>query len=359
MARERDTFQLSGPCYLTHVDWSDPGHRRCIAASLVQGVYVQEQERQDRRPKHETHAEMWWSFFSFKLLHPLLDRSDGSIFGAVYKWSKKAAGVRFQPPGVPKIVVALRGTVAKAESVVRDLRLDFNIFTNELHRSCRFHCTLDAVKASVHKHGSESVWIAGHSLGAAMGMLAGRKMAEEEQQFLQTHLFNPPFILPPVERIKNEKIKSGFHIARSLVTAGLSMTLLDSRARAESQKTFSALRLWVPCLYVNRQDYVSSGYVGYFANQQVMHEMGAGGIAELAARHSISEMLLSAFGKKSKAGHLIPCARLIINLSASADFKTAHGIHQWWAADIKIQCTEYRLVPAEHPKTAFHLQAHI
>ncbi|GLJ35277.1 hypothetical protein SUGI_0709880 [Cryptomeria japonica] len=321
MASEREMFKHSGPCYLTHVDW------RCIAASLVQGVYAQEWERQERRLGPDAQAEIWWSFFGFKLLRPLLDRVDGSIFGAVYKWSKKAAQVRFRPPGVPKIVVALRGTVPKAGAVARDLWLDLSFLTNELHTSYRFHYTLDVVKKSVRKHGSENVWIVGHSLGAAMGMLAGRKMAEEERQFLQAHLFNPPFVSPPVERIQNEKIKSGFYIARSV-------------------------------------DYVSSGYVGYFANQQVMQRMGAGGIAKLSAHHSISDIVLSALGRKSKAGHLIPCASLIINLSASANFMAAHGINQWWASDIRIECTEYRLVPAEEtlqvqPKTALRLRAHI
>ncbi|XP_057850724.1 GDSL esterase/lipase At4g10955-like [Cryptomeria japonica] len=208
----------------------DACHRRCIAASLVQGVYAQEWERQERRLGPDAQAEIWWSFFGFKLLRPLLDRVDGSIFGAVYKWSKKAAQVRFRPPGVPKIVVALRGTVPKAGAVARDLWLDLSFLTNELHTSYRFHYTLDVVKKSVRKHGSENVWIVGHSLGAAMGMLAGRKMAEEERQFLQAHLFNPPFVSPPVERIQNEKIKSGFYIARSVVTAGLSMTLQDNRS---------------------------------------------------------------------------------------------------------------------------------
>ncbi|KAH9289824.1 hypothetical protein KI387_033941, partial [Taxus chinensis] len=304
-----------------------------------------ERDRQERRLGPDAHARMWLSFFNFKLLHALLDRVDGSIFGAVYKWSRKAAGVPARPPGAPKIVLAFRGTIRKPDSFARDLRLDLNVLTNELHTSCRFHTAFDAVKSSVHKHGAENVWIAGHSLGAAMAMLAGRKMVEEEQLFLQAHLFNPPFISPPVERIKNEKLKRGFHIARSLVTAGLAMTLQDNRARAESHRSFSVLRSWVPCLYVNPRDDVCSGYVGYFANQKVMKEMGAGGIANLAAQHSIGDIVLTAFGKESKAVHLIPCARLTVNLSPSPDFKSAHGIHQWWASDTGIKSTEYRLVP--------------
>jgi hypothetical protein len=38
----------------------------------VQGVSVQERDRQARRLDRDTLAEKWWSFFNFKL-HPLID----------------------------------------------------------------------------------------------------------------------------------------------------------------------------------------------------------------------------------------------------------------------------------------------
>lgn len=70
----------------------DSNHRRCVAASLVQGVCIQERDRQARRFGQDALAEKWWKFFNFKLLHPLIDVANGgSIFGAVYKWSRKAA----------------------------------------------------------------------------------------------------------------------------------------------------------------------------------------------------------------------------------------------------------------------------
>ncbi|KAH9289828.1 hypothetical protein KI387_033945 [Taxus chinensis] len=343
MCSKRDVFMVSGPRHLTNIDWGDPNHRRCIAASLVQGVYVQERIRQESRNEVDIQVEMWWRFFSFTLLHPLHDNVDGSIFGAVYKWSNKSA----RPPGAPKIVVAFRGTVTKADSLRRDLQLNFNILTNQLHTTCRFDTAFDALNTNVHKHGYENVWIAGHSLGAALAMLASRKMAEEQGHFLQAHLFNPPFVSAPVERLRNEKVKLGLHIGLSLIAAGLSMLVHDDRARIESHKGFSVLRSWVPFLYVNPQDDLCSGYVGYFSHQKVMNQIGAGSISCLAAQHSVGDIVLSAFGKESKAGHLIPCARLTVNLSPAPDFRRAHGIHQWWADDLKIQCTEYTLPPLQ------------
>eukprot|EP01018_Ginkgo_biloba_P022323 Gb_02551 [translate_table: standard] len=344
MAIEGDIFQLSGPRHLSSIDWCDSNHRRCIAASLVQGVYVQERDRQDHRQgAGQALADMWWSFFKFKLKEVLLDRIDGSIFGSVYKFSKKAAGLQSRPPGVPKMVVAFRGTVTTPDSFARDLELDLELLRNGLHKTCRYEMGLDAVRRSVSKHGSEHGWIAGHSLGAAMAMLVGRKMAEEGY-FLEAYLFNPPFFSAPLERIKNQKLKRGLHVALSMVTAGLALTLRDECSRMEAQNAFAVLRAWVPWLFVNPKDDVCSAYLGYFANRRRMHEMGAGNIANLAAQHSITDIILCAFGKESKPLHLIPSARLSVSLSPSApDFKRAHGIHQWWAPNLVLHCTDCRL----------------
>ncbi|KAH9300416.1 hypothetical protein KI387_011999, partial [Taxus chinensis] len=132
----------------------------------------------------DSHAETWWSFFKFKLIHLLYDDVDGSIFGTVYKWSKKSTSVPFHPLGAPKIVVAFRGTVKTSVTLPRDVRLDLHILPNRLHTTTCFHSAFDAVKVNVHHHGVDNIWIAGHSLGAAIAMLAGRKMTEEEELVL-------------------------------------------------------------------------------------------------------------------------------------------------------------------------------
>jgi hypothetical protein len=306
-------------------------------------VCIQERDRQDRRLGRDALAEKWWSFFNFKLLHPLVDVAEGgSIFGAVYKWSRKAALSPFRPPGAPKIVVAFRGTITKSDTFAGDLKLDLQIVKNGLHTTARFREAFDAVKKCVCENGRENVWIAGHSLGAAMAMLVGRRIAEEGQ-FLEAHLFNPPFFSAPVDRISNDKVKRGLHVARSLVAAGLAAALKDKHSRIESQNAFFALRAWVPCLYVNPRDDICSAYVTYFTNQEVMQQIGAGSIASLAVRNSIGELVLSAVGVESKALHRIPSARLTVSLVPAPDFKRAHGIHQWWAPDLRIQCSECRI----------------
>lgn len=340
MASERQSFELSGPHHLTNIDWWDSNHRRCVAGSLVQGTCIQERDRQAGRLGRDALAEKWWSFFNFKLLYPLVDQAEGgSIFGAVYKWSRKAARSPFRPAGAPKIVVAFRGTITKSGSFAGDLKLDLLILKNGLHTTARFRAAFEAVKKCVCESGRENVWIAGHSLGAAMALLVGRRIAEEGQ-FLEAHLFNPPFISAPVNRISNDKVKHGLHIARSLVAAGLAAALKDKHSRIESQNAFFALRAWLPCLYVNPKDDICSAYVSYFTNQKVMQQFGAGGST---ARLSIGELVLSAVGVESKALHRIPSARLTVSLVPAPDFKRAHRIHQWWAPDLKIQCSECRI----------------
>lgn len=73
MPSERQNFDLSRLRHFGNIDWHDSNHRRCVAASLVQGVCIQERGRQARRFGQDALAD------------------GGSIFGAVYKWSRKAA----------------------------------------------------------------------------------------------------------------------------------------------------------------------------------------------------------------------------------------------------------------------------
>ncbi|MBA0697217.1 hypothetical protein Goari_020766, partial [Gossypium aridum] len=87
MASGRANFSLSGPSQLKAIDWLNEHHRRSIAASLVQGVYVLERDRQKNREGHQVCcAPPWWESFHFRLNHRLIDNVDGSIFGAIYEF---------------------------------------------------------------------------------------------------------------------------------------------------------------------------------------------------------------------------------------------------------------------------------
>lgn len=347
MATKGHNFKLSGPTHLANINWSDPNHRRCIVASLVQGVYVLERDRQELRRGLNALADKWWTFFNFQLLEKANDGK--SIFAAVYVWNGEAS-----TPYAPKIVVAFRGTIGyNCDSFLTDMNSTLQIPRNGLHETTRFRKALDLVHKYVSEHSAKNVWIAGHSLGAAIAMLVGRHMAEDGY-LLQAHLFNPPFISPLVDRMS---FHWGLYAARDLVTLVLAMAVTDKRSRIESHQAFLSLRSWVPHLYVNTMDDICSAYVPYFAHQKMMQRIGASRIASVAAKYTISNVVQSAVGIESKAFYRIPAAWVAVNdLVPSPDFgrsdrarewwadlRTAHSIRQWWAPNLSIQYSEFRI----------------
>ncbi|XP_010266528.1 PREDICTED: GDSL esterase/lipase At4g10955-like [Nelumbo nucifera] len=341
IASERQIFSLSGPFFLTDVDWNNAHHRRSVAASLVQGVYVLEQDRQQNRQGPEALAPPWWEFFHFQLIHPLVDNVDFSIFGAIYEFKPQFCYYGHSTQGSPRYVVAFRGTITKPESFLRDLSLDLHFIQNELHCTSRFESAMEAVQDTVTAAGDLNVWIAGHSLGSAVAMLAGKNMAKMGT-FLESFLFNPPFFSAPIERIKDEKVKHGVRIASSLITAGLAVAVKGYNQNSPSEDPFLALSAWVPCLFVNPADDICSEYAGYFEHRKKMEEIGAGGIEKLATQNSIGGLFMHVIGKEAEPLHLLPSANLTINRSPSPDFKRAHGIHQWWRPNLQLECKIYR-----------------
>ncbi|XP_010267634.1 PREDICTED: GDSL esterase/lipase At4g10955 [Nelumbo nucifera] len=333
VASEREIFSLSGPSHLTAVDWNSAHHQRSVAATLVQGVYILERDRQENRHGPEALAPPWWEFFHFQLIRQLVDDADSSIFGAIYE---------FKPPfscyiqNAPRYVIAFRGTITKPDSFSRDLNLDLHFIRNGLHQTSRVEIAIQAVRNMVATVGSLNIWLAGHSLGSAVAMLAGKTMAKMGN-FLETFLFNPPFLSAPIEKIKDKKLKNGIRIASSLITAGLTVAVKAHRQRSPSEDAFVALSAWVPCLFVNPSDHICSEYVGYFEHRKNMEKIGAGGIEKLAMQNSIGSLFMAAMGKQAEPLHLLPSANLTINLSPSPDFKRAHGIHQWWRPDLHLK----------------------
>ncbi|KAI3710693.1 hypothetical protein L2E82_40482 [Cichorium intybus] len=340
MASERDTFELSGPLHLTTIDWTDVDHRRSIAASMVQGVYVMQRDRQENRQGSAALAPPWWNFFDFDLHSQLIDDADSSIFGAIYK-SKPNPSTH----SIPSHIIAFRGTVTKGDAFSRDLQLDIHFIQNVLHQSSRFEIAIQAVRNLV-ASGNRNIWLTGHSLGSAMAMLAGKTMVKNGI-FLESHLFNPPFVSAPIENIKNKKVKHGLRIASSFVTAGLAVAVKikknHQQRNIQGNDPFLDLAAWVPCLYVNPGDHICSEYIGYFGHRRKMEKIGAGGVERLASQHSIAGLFMDAIGKESHEPlHLLPTANLTVNLSRARDLKEAHGIHQWWRCDQQLESRTYR-----------------
>ncbi|CAH1451562.1 unnamed protein product [Lactuca virosa] len=336
---DREIFELSGPLHLTTIDWTNPDHRRSVAACLVQGVYIIERDRQENR--QPPLAPPWWQFFNFDLHSQLIDDADSCIFGAIYKFKNPIS------ESTPSYIIAFRGTLTKGNALSRDLELDIHIIKNGLHQTSRFEIAMQAVKNLVSGQTSKSnIWLTGHSLGSAMALLAGKKMAKSGI-LLDSYLFNPPFFSAPLENIKDQNLKHGIRIASSFLTAGLAVAAQirntnQQRNNNTPEDSFLALAGWVPCLYVNPGDHICSEYIGYFEHRKKMEEIGAGGIEKLATQHSISGVFFNAIGKESHEPlHLLPSANLTINLTPAVDFKEAHGIHQWWISNQKLETRVY------------------
>ncbi|XP_059667235.1 GDSL esterase/lipase At4g10955-like isoform X2 [Cornus florida] len=338
MATPRDIFNLSGPLHLTTVNWEDTNHRRAVAASLVKGVYSLEHDRQQKRQGPQALAPPWWDFFNFQLVHVLVDNADLSIFGAIYEFKFPASYSYGMAPNPPRYVIAFRGTINRPDTRCQDLKLDLQFICNRLQNSSRFQLAMQEVENMAAVAGAANIWLAGHSLGSAIALLAGKNMVKMGCP-TETYLFNSPFISAPVEQFEDRKLKHGIRFARSVIKAGVAVALKDRQQRRRENDTFVALSAWVPYMFVNPSDPICSEYIGYFQHREMMVELGAGGIEKLATQNSIRNSIGSLFssGKESEPLHLLPSAHLTINLSPSEDFKRAHGLRQWWSPNLYSQ----------------------
>ncbi|XVE89935.1 hypothetical protein DITRI_Ditri20bG0036100 [Diplodiscus trichospermus] len=354
-------FRTSGPSHLTSVDWNNEHHRRCVAASLVRGVHVLEVERQAGRRGSQSLAHHWWEFFHFKLiLDPLIDNDDGSIFGAIFRYSPPAYSYHRTIDRSPRFVIAFRGTLMKLDSFETDLKLDIKIIKNGLHRTTRFAIAMKAVQDLVTVEGgsnlwltghSSNLWLTGHSLGAAIAMLIGRTMAKAGK-FLEAFLFNPPYISLPVHQIiKDKKVRDGLRFAGTAIKLGIvaAATAYDKnnkqRKRIGNEDTFAAISGWIPCLFVNQKDPLCSGYIGYIEHRKKLQDRGGEPTAMLTRHISLTNLALSEAGIKgvetSKPLHLLPSANLTVNRSPSKDFFRAHKLCQWWRHDLNLKSSVY------------------
>ncbi|KAE8733868.1 GDSL esterase/lipase [Hibiscus syriacus] len=316
-ASERQVFFLSGPTHLTAVDWNNFNHRRSVAASLVQGVYILEHDRQQNRQDSQALAPPWWDSFDFRLIRPLVDDVDNSIFGAIYELKPFTSKCNYSAQNAPDYVIAFRGTINKSDTMSRDLKLDIRCVRNRLHESSRYQLAMQAVHSIIDVAGTSRVWLAGHSLGSAISLLVGKNVTKMGYS-VEAYLFNPPFSAS-IQIIKEGKLKDGIRITTSLVKAGLAAAKGHHRS-LRPDGPFTLLSKWVPYLFVNPADPICSGYIGYFEHRKKMEEIQAGKIERIATLNSLLK-------SDSEPLHLILSANLTINLSKSPDFKRAHGIH--------------------------------
>ncbi|KAL8127818.1 hypothetical protein AgCh_014663 [Apium graveolens] len=336
MASDKQIFRLSGALHLTAIDWKNAYHRTSVAASLVQATYILERDRQEQRQGPQALAPGWWEFFHFQLYRVLVDDTDSSITGAIYEFKYPSYSSSYLELKPPRYVIAFRGTILKESSLSSDLKSNLQFTGNILHKSPRFQIAMQAIQEVISLSGAANIWLAGHSLGAAIALLAGKNMAKVGCP-IETYLFNPPFISAPVDKIKNEKVKHGLRIASSLITAGITAAASSNDQKQQREYSFQVLSTWIPYLFLNPSDPICSEYLGYFEHREKMAELGVGEIGRVATQHSIGSLFSTALGNDIEPTHLLPSAFLTMNMNCGQDFKECHGIHQWWKQNFQWQ----------------------
>ncbi|KAJ1282375.1 hypothetical protein BS78_03G047300 [Paspalum vaginatum] len=312
---------LSSPGWrdLIRSSWRDPNYRRVAMSCFVQAAYLLELDRQEGKTGEAALAPNWWKPFKYKLVRPLIDSRDGSIYGALLEWDQLAALtdlIVVKPQGAPKAVLALRGTVLKQLTVVRDLEDDLRFFAREsLRGSVRFTGALEVLKSAIDKHGSANVCVAGHSLGAAFALQVGKTLAKDGA-FVECHLFNPPSVSLG-SGLRKIQEKAGNVLKRYISGSGSSGSGSSSShalgGSGQVVQTTSEVGLikevkrWVPNLYINSCDYICCFY-----------DDRSGVATVTSENHS---------GVHSK---------LYVIAKGPNKFLEAHGLQQWWSDDSEL-----------------------
>lgn len=311
----------------------DPNHKRTVVACFIQAVYLLEIDRQESRKDENALAPKWWIPFKYKLAQTLTDERDGSIYGAVLEWDRSAALadlVLIRPSGAPRAVLALRGTLLKSFTMRRDIEDDLRFLAWEsLKGSVRFKGALEALKALAGKYGSNSISIAGHSLGAGFALQVGKALAKEGI-YVDTHLFNPPSVSLAMgfrnigekavvawRRFKSMLPSSNeAQVNRNEVEKGFSVGFKNWVPQLYgAAKTSPEIHKWVPHLYVNNSDYICC----YYTDPHEMQENNAN-----------KENIGTAINGQA-------AAKLFVKSKGKQKFLEAHGLEQWWSEDLELQ----------------------
>ncbi|KAI3843281.1 hypothetical protein MKW98_013679 [Papaver atlanticum] len=209
------------------------------------------------------------------------------------------------------------------DTKIYDMKLNKAIMKNKLHRTSCIEKAMQTVEFMVSISEASKIWLAGHSAGSAVAMLAGKNMAKRGN-LLGSYLFNPPFVAAPTKR--------RHLVATCLITAALTLLIRNNQDMQHLDILFSDLSMWVPNLYLHPSDPICSGYIRYFKIREKMERHGVGRLERLAPPYSLKGLLMKAFGKDYclEELHLIPSACVTTSCSS---FLQAHGLDQWFGDD--------------------------
>ncbi|EOA20957.1 hypothetical protein CARUB_v10001289mg [Capsella rubella] len=333
--KDSDDFRKFGPYHIISVDWTDSYHRAAVAASMINGVYVMQR---DKAKKREPLADLWWEFFGFSRVERLINDADGSIYGAVFENNNY-----HNTSMAPRYVIAFRGTLLHFKTGFSDMKQNLRCIWANLREGERLQHAIQAIKTVLDRPTCKptSVWLAGHSLGAGIALMAGKQMARSGV-LLETYAFNPPHTSVPVEQVlENEVVKGGFRFANTLFRGTLSTvaSLFDSQIRDDDP----IVAEWRPQLYVNSADIICSEYIADFKHKNRMARFLLEGIVRARDRISFRSLVFGEGTLSSLSAEpvqLLSSADMIINKNDSTRLVQLlkhpwkpHKLKQWWEPD--------------------------
>ncbi|KAM0869087.1 hypothetical protein ACQ4PT_040900 [Festuca glaucescens] len=359
-----DRFEIYGPTQFmgagaAMIDWGNEEHRRVIIASLVNGIYVLENDRAKSRAV--ALAPAWYQSFGFGLKKPLTEGygfNNTSIFGAIYEYVHVP-----RHPSAPRYVVAFRGTMLRLsfdnmEVTKKDLGLDGKIlFTKSVEFSSRSRLArqdADQLMKDQASPGPETcveVWLAGHSLGASLALDVGRYMMVSITLNLPTFLFNLPNVsfapLLKLLQAKHGKAKRDLYYTTYFFKVGTVLLLapLFGSHWKRMRKLYEQLSPWVPNLYVNEKDVICQGYIDYFMLRQQFEERFRGirswsSEAKIVSfRNMLFYMIAKLSGTDKERLNVLPSATILKNKTQS--FLGAHGLKHWWKPNVELELNSW------------------
>ncbi|XP_078175026.1 GDSL esterase/lipase At4g10955-like [Carex rostrata] len=335
-SHQQDLFEVSGPTYLTSVNWSCPHDQRVVVASLVKASYIV--------AKDGVLAPAWWQHFHFDCIRVIRDDFDDSvIIGCIYEFKPPFS----RHPSAPRFIVALRGTIPDVIHGIRDLVQDLRVIFGGINKSTRCKTVLDVVKELLLIYKPTDIWLAGHSLGASIATVIGKHYATTEDIYLQTFLFNPPFPSISLDLFPGvyDNLKLGLHVSKTILKGGVSSLMQNQHKK--SHEEFLKLATWTPNLFVNPQDLISTSYIQYFEGRKKAEGTIIGCLEQLATHTSFRGICGDVLGQGSEMPHLLPSAKLAVNLKKCHiyNLKESHGIHQWWQQNLSLKFDDHHYQP--------------
>ncbi|GLJ56963.1 hypothetical protein SUGI_1276310 [Cryptomeria japonica] len=266
--------------HLALPNWEDPIHRRCIAAGLVNIVYVLE--------TNPNQAKELCCLLQFEVKETAIDEHDKSVYGAVFEWrGKEKAG----PGGPPSEVVAFRAR--KLEQKERR-ELEAHLFNPPF-----LSPTFPQLKVF------ERI---------AKILVGTRKCA------------------PSFQCSQSQEICK--HIQGPSEALAFQMGLKDESKLLELYGDFLHYSDWIPNLYVNEKDLICATYLHYFEVWKGIYEQKSHLVHE-----SMKYFFCFEVATKKTPWHIVPSAKVF--RVGRHFFSNHHGICQWWSKNLQVKSIEY------------------